>query len=122
MQRTILELQGQACIPLEPKPPAKKQIISSRSFGQKINNLQDLKEAATLFTQNAVRRLRADEQLCGEITGFVQSNPFSKTEKYYSKAVVYRFPEPTDCVLDIVKISTALMNQAYMPNINFKKC
>ncbi|MFX6743153.1 DNA polymerase V subunit UmuC, partial [Acinetobacter baumannii] len=83
MQRTILELQGQACIPLEPKPPAKKQIISSRSFGQKINNLQDLKEAATLFTQNAVRRLRADEQLCGEITGFVQSNPFSKTEKYY---------------------------------------
>ncbi|MFX6006979.1 DNA polymerase V subunit UmuC, partial [Acinetobacter baumannii] len=22
MQRTILELQGQACIPLEPKPPA----------------------------------------------------------------------------------------------------
>ncbi len=122
MQRTVLELQGQACIELEPKEPAKKQIISSRSFGQRITDLQDLKEAATLFTHNAIKRLRKQELLCGEITGFVQSNPFSKSEKFYSKAIVYKFPEPTDNILEMVHIVTAMMSQAYLPVINFKKC
>lgn len=122
MQRTVLELQGQACIELEPKEPAKKQIISSRSFGQRITVLQDLKEAATLFTHNAIKRLRKQELLCGEITGFVQSNPFSKSEKFYSKAIVYKFPEPTDNILEMVHIVTAMMSQAYLPGINFKKC
>ena len=45
MHRTLLELHGVACIELEHTPPARKQIVASRSFGQRIYHIDDLKEA-----------------------------------------------------------------------------
>lgn len=122
MQRTVLELQGVECIPLVPKPPAKKQIVSSRSFGSKVSALSDLKEAMSLYAQNAVKRLRSQELLCGELSIFVQSNPFNKNEKFYSKAVNYKFSEATDDVLEIVRITSIMVEAVYLPGINFKKC
>ncbi len=49
MHRTLLELQGIACIELEHTPPAKKQIIANHSFGQHIYHIDDLKEAMSLY-------------------------------------------------------------------------
>lgn len=34
--RTVRELNGESCMPLEEMPPAKQQIVSSRSFGERI--------------------------------------------------------------------------------------
>ena len=36
MKRTVLELNGIACIEIEDTPPTRKQIISSRAFKQKL--------------------------------------------------------------------------------------
>ena len=44
MQRTLLELQGISCIEIEQNPKSKKQIIASRSFGQKVYSCEDLKK------------------------------------------------------------------------------
>lgn len=49
MHRTLLELHGVSCIELEQTPQAKKQIIASRSFGQRIYHIDDLKEAMSLY-------------------------------------------------------------------------
>ena len=49
MHRTLLELQGISCIEIEQSPKARKQIIASRSFGQKVYSCEDLKEAITLL-------------------------------------------------------------------------
>nr|ESK42104.1 hypothetical protein F987_02125 [Acinetobacter gyllenbergii NIPH 230] len=61
MARTVNELQGVACIEIEDTPPSKKQIISSRSFGQRVTELNDLKEAIAMHAQDACKRLRADK-------------------------------------------------------------
>lgn len=73
MHRTLLELHGIACIDLEHTPPAKQQIIASRSFGQRIYHIDDLKEAMSLYVMDAVSRLRDKQLLCGCLIGFVQS-------------------------------------------------
>jgi DNA polymerase V len=52
MHRTLLE-HGIACIELEHTPPA-KQIIASRSFGQRIYHIDDLKEAMSLYVMDAL--------------------------------------------------------------------
>lgn len=81
MHRTLLELNGVTCIELEHTPPAKKQIISSRSFGQRIYHIDDLKEAMGLYVMDAVNRLREGQLLCGCLIGFVQSNPFDSSKR-----------------------------------------
>lgn len=122
MQRTVMELQGISCIPLESEIAAKKQIISSRSFGQRITELDDLKEAISTYTMEALKKLRKDRLLCGTVTVFLQSNPFDSTAPYYNKSLTHHFSEATDDVLSISKVVTLLMEQLYQPNILFKKC
>lgn len=122
MQRTFLELQGVACIELEHSPPAKKQIISSRSFGQRVHQVDDLKEAITKYVMDAVRRLRDDKLLCGCLIGFVQSNPFDTAKPFYNKSLSFALPEPTDNLLILSKIATAMIDELYAQDIAFKKC
>lgn len=122
MARTVNELQGVSCIEIEHTPPSKKQIISSRSFGQKVTELNDLKEAIAMHAQDACKRLRADESLCGCLIVFVQSNPFDASVPYYNRSVSYTFPQPTDCVTDFVKAATIMIHHVFNTGIKFKKC
>ena len=41
MERIVCELRGISCIPLEAMPPAKKQIMTSRSFGEKLTEFAE---------------------------------------------------------------------------------
>lgn len=120
MHRTLLELQGISCIEIEQSPKAKKQIIASRSFGQKVYSRDDLKEAITLYVQDAVSRLRSENLLCGCILGFVQSNPFDSSEPFYNKSMSYTLPDPSDNSLLLTKIATTMIDQLYQQNIGFK--
>lgn len=120
--RTWLELRGQACIEIEDTPPNKKQIISSRSFGQKVTELNDLKAAVSLYTEKAIERLAAEEQLCGCIMVFAYSSPFDEREKFYKGEATFGFPEATDNVMTLVKKATELMEGVYKKGVKFKKC
>lgn len=122
MHRILLELHGVACIELEHTPPAKKQIISSRSFGQRIYHIDDLKEAMSLYVMDAVSRLREDQLLCGCLIGFLQSNPFDSFKPFYNKSLSVALPEPTDNLLVLSKFATAMIDGLYAKDIAFKKC
>lgn len=122
MARTIYELQGISCIEIEHTPPSKKQIVASRSFGTKVTELNDLKEAISMYAQDACKRLRDENLLCGCIIAFVQSNPFDPNAPFYNKSVSYAFPEPTDCALDLVKAATVMVSHIFKEEIKYKKC
>ncbi len=122
MARTVFELQGISCIEIEHSPPSKKQIIASRSFGQKITALDDLKEAISMYAQDACARLRDEKLLCGTIIAFVQSNPFDANEPFYNKSESYTFTESTDFALELTKAATAILQRIYKQGIKYKKC
>lgn len=122
MQRTVMELQGQACIELEHTPEPKKQILASRSFGEKITELDDLKEALAKYVQDAVKRLRAEQALCGTVIVFVQSNPFDKYLPYYGKTLSLDLDEPTDSVTILVRIALKILERTYKAGVVYKKC
>ncbi|MDH2530029.1 DUF4113 domain-containing protein [Acinetobacter baumannii] len=122
MARTIYELQGISCIEIEHTPPSKKQIVASRSFGGRITELTDLKEAISMYAQDACKRLRDEGLLCGCMIAFVQSNPFDANVPFYNKSITGSFSEPTDCAIDFVKAATRMLNDIYKEGIKYKKC
>lgn len=122
MQRTVMELQGTSCINLEQAPPTKKQIISSRSFGSRVTDIESLSEAMSDYLQNAVKRLREDNSLCGCVIAFAQSNPFDKSRPFYNKSVSIGFPEPTDSAAVMNRAVMKCMNELFLEGIEFKKC
>ncbi|EPA9105567.1 Y-family DNA polymerase [Acinetobacter nosocomialis] len=122
MARTIYELQGISCIEIEHTPPSKKQIVASRSFGGRVTKLTDLKEAISMYAQDACKRLRDEGLLCGCMIAFVQSNPFDANVPFYNKSITGSFSEPTDCAIDFVKAATRMLNDIYKEGIKYKKC
>lgn len=122
MARTVMELQGISCIELEDATQPKKQIVASRSFGEKITELDDLKEAMSKYVQDALSRLRKEDLICGNIIAFVQSNPFDKNTRYYSKSAAYDLIEPTDNVLELVSHALKLLESIYASDVKYKKC
>lgn len=122
LERTVRELNGISCLEIEHCPPPKKQILASRSFGQRITELDDLKEALSKYTQDAVRRLREEKLYCGGISVFVQSNPFERHQPYYSKSIFYEFLEPTDSITEIVRVALAHIERIYKQGVQYKKC
>ncbi|ENT7655818.1 Y-family DNA polymerase [Acinetobacter baumannii] len=122
MARTIYELQGISCIEIEHTPPSKKQIVASRSFGGRVTELTDLKEAISMYAQDACKRLRDEGLLCGCLIAFVQSNPFDPNVPFYNKSITGSFSEPTDCAVDFVKAATRMLNDIYKEGIKYKKC
>lgn len=122
MARTIYELQGISCIEIEHTPPSKKQIVASRSFGGRVTELTDLKEAISMYAQDACKRLRDEGLLCGCMIAFVQSNPFDPNIPFYNKSITGSFSEPTDCAIDFVKAATRMLNDIYKEGIKYKKC
>ena len=122
MARTIYELQGISCIEIEHTPPSKKQIVASRSFGGRVTELTDLKEAISMYAQDACKRLRDEGLLCGCMIAFVQSNPFDPNVPFYNKSITGSFSEPTDCAVDFVKAATRMLTEIYKEGIKYKKC
>ncbi|MBP1484770.1 Y-family DNA polymerase [Acinetobacter nosocomialis] len=122
MARTIYELQGISCIEIEDTPPSKKQIIKSCSFGAKVTELNDLKEAIAMHAQEACKRLRDEESICGCLLVFVQSSPFDESAPFYNKSITGAFSEPTDCATDFVKAAVGMVCDIYKEGIKYKKC
>lgn len=122
MARTVAELQGVSCIEIEHTPQTKQQIIASRSFGSRVTELEDLKEAISMYAQDACSRLRDESLLCGCMIAFVQSNPFDPNVPFYNKSISGGFSEPTDCALDLVRAATRLVSEIFKEGIKYKKC
>jgi DNA polymerase V len=76
MEKTVRELRGQACIELEEVAPAKKQIVSSRSFGFPVTDIQSLSEALSLYTSRAAEKLRKQQSFATLLAVFIHTSPF----------------------------------------------
>ncbi|EQA2471614.1 protein ImpB, partial [Escherichia coli] len=53
LERTVRELNGESCISLEEAPPAKQQIVCSRSFGERITDKDAMHQAVVQYAERA---------------------------------------------------------------------
>ena len=122
MKKTILELTGTPCIELEQTTASKQQIISSRSFGQRVTDIHALSEALSDYLQSAVQRLRAEKSLCSCMIIFAQSSRFDQHQAFYNQSVTIAFNEPTDSALIMNKAIMKHISTLFQEGIAFKKC
>src|SRR5690554_2174546 len=86
LERTARELNGESCIALEEITATRKQIISSRSFGSNITQLEHMREAIAQYTHRACEKLRQEKQQAKVLTVSVQTSPFASGQQRYSNA------------------------------------
>ena len=120
LERTIKELNGESWLELDETMPEAKQVMSSRSFGTRVNTLQELEEAVSFHATNAGERLRKHSLYANMIYVFIQNSPFDKAE-FYGASRVVALPSPTACSLQITKVALWLLKKIYKEGVYYQK-
>lgn len=95
MQRTVQELNGDAWLELDEETPMAKQVMSSRSFGERMESLPELREAISYHAANAAQRLRRQGLYAGAVLIFIQNSPFDQAE-FYGRSETIALPACMD--------------------------
>jgi DNA polymerase V len=119
MQRTILELRGQSCLPVEFAPPSRRSITVSRSFSRPISQLQELKEAVATHLSRAAEKLRLYRLMANVLQVFVLTSRFK--EDYYSNSATVSLPVATQDTAELLFYALYSTEQIFRPELQFKK-
>ncbi|MCK4503835.1 MAG: translesion error-prone DNA polymerase V subunit UmuC [Desulfuromonadales bacterium] len=121
MERTVRELNGEACIELDNVPSPRQQIVCSRSFGEKITDYATLRETICEFTARAAIKLRADNQCANMVNVFIRTSPHSKTDPYYSNSATSKLYRPSADTRDLLAVATRLFDSIWRVDYRYAK-
>jgi len=119
--RTLLELRGISCLPLEQCPPPKKMRTVSRSFGQPVESVTELKEAIATYTSRAAAKLRGDNLAAGVLTVFVMTNRFIPDEPQYQNSVSVSLPVSTNDTAELIHYAMRATDAIFREGYRYKK-
>lgn len=121
LERTVRELNGEACISLEESPPAKQQIVCSRSFGERITKYEALRQAVCQYAERAAEKLREERQYCRHIAVFVKTSPFAVKETYYGNVASEKLLLPTRDTRDIITAAVKALDRIFLEGHRYAK-
>ena len=119
--RTAIELRGISCIDLETKNSKRKSCVVSRSFGQRVENFQELKEAIASYSLNASEKIRSESLVTKSITVFIRTSPFQSRFGYYSNSKTIDFPIATNNSIEIVKAAISSLETIFKNGYRYQK-
>lgn len=99
----------------------KKQIISSRSFGQLIHTLPELSESIASHASSAAEKLRRQNGACGAIQVFVQTNPFREQDPQYSRTITVPLPNESSDTRLLVRVALFGLKRIYRRGYAYEK-
>lgn len=121
IEKTIRELNGKVCIELEEVNPPKKQILSSRSFGVPVTDMDGLSESISLYVSRAAEKLRRQQSYAGSIYVYIRTSPFKEHDRQYSNGMTIPLPSPTDNTTKLVSVALWALKQLYRPGYHYAK-
>jgi DNA polymerase V len=121
IEKMLYELQGVSCLPLEEVMP-RKNIQSSRSFGRPVTELQELKEAISVYAATACEKLRGQKSLAQGLCIYLHTNHYKETIAQYVNQKMISFSQATNDTRVITSYAVEMMQEIYLSGYEYKKC
>ena len=119
--KTVMELRGIPCVALVTQEPKRKSCCVSRSFGKKVENIENLKESVTTHCLSAAEKIRSENQLTKSVTVFIRTSPFDRHRKYYSNSITVDLPIATNNSIELIKASIEGLEAIYKYGYFYQK-
>jgi DNA polymerase V len=120
LESTVQELNGEVMMDMQERLPDAKQVMSSRSFGTRVTEQEDLKQAIAYHAGIAGERMRSKGLYANAVYVFAQNSPFDKAQ-FYAGSLTVGLPSPTDSTVLITKAAQWLLKQIFKPGIYYQK-
>ena len=121
LERTVRELRGEPCLGLEEFAPVKQEIVCSRSFGGRITEYYEMRQAICSYASRAAEKLRGEHQYCRFISAFVKTSPFALNEPYYGNSASVKLLIPTQDSRDIITAATKCLDAIWKDGHRYQK-
>ena len=116
------ELNEVSCLSLEQVPKKKKQIVSSRSFGCLVRDIEQLNEAISNHASRIGEKLRQEGSVCSSFQVFLETNRFRHQDVQYNNAITINLPYPTNNTNALISYAIHGINHLFKEGLNFNKC
>lgn len=120
MQRTILELNGIPCIPMETEIASKQQLIFSRSFSKPVTTAARMHEVMAIYAQQASIRLAKDHQQARLMTCFAGTSHFNRAAASFPSAAV-KLTAPTADPMILSKAATGALEGLIVDGVPYAR-
>jgi DNA polymerase V len=117
----VRELQGEMCLKLDELMKPKKNIMSSKSFGNAVKTYQAIAEALSDYAARAAEKLRAQRSLATEINIFLETIRFNTKIIPYARSMKLPLPFPTNDSGLIIQTAKKALLKLYKPNLSYHK-
>ncbi|NMH61521.1 Y-family DNA polymerase [Alteromonas ponticola] len=121
VENTVRELNGELRLSWHDVRPDKKELYSTRSFGERITEKEQLRYALTMHAQIACKKLRKQNSGTKSVVLFAASSPHD-TKGYYKETVFKQFPFATADTRVIVAAVSKAVDKIYKTGVDFYKC
>lgn len=121
LERTVRELNGESCIPLEDILPVKQQIVCSRSFGIRITSKEAMQQALCQYATRAAEKLRREGQFCRHVAIFIRTSPHAVNDVFYGNSAGESLALPTQDTRDIIAVVMRSLDSIWLDGRRYMK-
>lgn len=116
-ERCWRELNGEPCIEGDVGEALNKQLCVSRSYKKSVDDIEQLREAVSGYSDSVARRLRRQHGCARSVTVFIQTNSFRPELPQHYGSMTIPLDEATDDTLTItgaaVKALSSIFRRGY---------
>ncbi len=118
--RTVTELRGQPCIGLDEAVPDKKNLLTSRSFGQPVRKRAELEQAVAEYASMSAEKLRRQSSRASAVSVFIETDVFGDEPQYRNFATT-GLAVPTAYTPDIIRAAHQALDRIFRLGYAYKK-
>ncbi|WP_114635269.1 Y-family DNA polymerase [Vibrio splendidus] len=119
IERTVRELNGQPCKIWDECRVDKQQIFSTRSVGNRITSLEELKQALAFHAATVARKARNQKSSCAILMAFANTSPFDDIPQNFKDTCTFEFP--TNDTGKLTKAVTLMATRLFKPGVSYYK-
>lgn len=121
VEKTVRELRGESCLALGESAEPKQMITCSRSFSERVTDLNGLREAVASYTSRAAEKLRGQGDYCRLLQVYIRTGVFNPNEPRYGRTASVPLACPTQDTRNLVQAALAGLASIYVPGYRYQK-
>ncbi len=121
VERTVLELRGTPCVPLQCRPTDQKALVHARSFGRRIESREEIRSAVAAYAELAAAKLRREGLAARGIRVYVSTDRHRDQEPQYHGSAGLTFPVATHFTPEILDYALKAFGEAFRSGFKYKK-
>lgn len=117
----VYELNGEQRLTWDAVQAPKKEIYSTRSFGERVSTLGPLQQAAAQHVGIAAEKLRRQNGKARAMIVFAHNSPHDNAP-YYRRSHLVKFDHPTADTRTLTHAASQAIERIYREDVRFYKC